>query len=392
LSKHDPPIVRLAAQHVFEIFQSAGADTPLVFHNFARTRELVASCRDIAKGSKLEDGDLTVVLLAAWFHDAGYAAARDGDRPKSAELARSFLASQKQPQGLADAVARCIEASDDGAAGNLVNDVLYDALLVPTATKGYLSEMEQVRLERERRNGEPKTDVEWTQTCIAFLESHPFRTRYAQLEYHERRATNLVALHKLLRKQIEEAARQVAEQTKASKGLSRTVEDIFDSLTRNGMRAFAIAERRTATMIQVNGIMISLIVALLPRHVETHRELIAPTLLLLAVNVSTILVSIYSMRVGRKGMQRVWGADAPVYERNLLSLFNQTPLSLDDFIVGMNRLAADPAALKQALLEELYFQRQLMLMRRKMLVISYDVFIIGLAIALLAFGVALFRR
>ena len=127
-------------------------------------------------------------------------------------------------------------------------------------------------------------------------------------------------------------------------------------------------------------------------HVETHRELIAPTLLLLAVNVSTILVSIYSMRVGRKGMQRVWGADAPVYERNLLSLFNQTPLSLDDFIVGMNRLAADPAALKQALLEELYFQRQLMLMRRKMLVISYDVFIIGLAIALLAFGVALFRR
>ena len=47
---------------------------------------------------------------------------------------------------------------------------------------------------------------------------------------------------------------------------------------------------------------------------------------------------------------------------------------------------------KQALLEELYFQRQLMLMRRKMLVISYDVFIIGLAIALLAFGVALFRR
>src|SRR2546422_6467948 len=76
-----------------------------------------------------------------------------------------------------------------------------------------------------RLAAQPKTDVEWTQTCIAFLESHPFRTRYAQLEYHERRATNLVALHKLLRKQIEEAARQVAEQTKASKGLSRTVED-----------------------------------------------------------------------------------------------------------------------------------------------------------------------
>jgi hypothetical protein len=135
------------------------------------------------------------------------------------------------------------------------------------------------------------------------------------------------------------------------------------------------------------------IVRLAAQHVfEAHRELIAPTVVLLVVHLGTILVSIYSMRVGRKGMQRVWGADAAIYERNLLSLFNQRPFSLDEFVAGMNRLAADPAALKQALLEELYFQRKMMLMRRKMLVISYDFFIIGLAVALLAFSVALIRR
>jgi Family of unknown function (DUF5706) len=274
----------------------------------------------------------------------------------------------------------------------VVTDVLHDALLVPTATKGYLSEMEQIRLEGERGGAEPKSDVDWTRSCIEFLEGHPFRTRYAQLEYHERRASNLVALHKLLRRQIEEATKQVADQAKASKGLSRTVEDIFDSLSRNGIRIYAIADRRTATMIHANAIMISLIVGLLLRHVETHRELMVPTLVLLAVNLTTIIVSIYSMRAGRKGVLRLLGADAAAYGRNLLSFFNLAEFSLEEYVAGMERLAGDPAALKRAWLEELYFQRKLLIMRRRMLAISYDVFIFGLGIALLAFAVALIQR
>ena len=109
MSKHDPPIVRSAAQHVFQIFRDARPDNPLVFHNFGRARALVDACREIAEGAKLDDGDMPVLLLAAWLHDTGYAVGPKGDRKQSAEIARAFLAEQREPQQLADEVAAAIE-------------------------------------------------------------------------------------------------------------------------------------------------------------------------------------------------------------------------------------------------------------------------------------------
>src|SRR6266403_2935894 len=112
MSKHDEPIVRLAAPQVFQIFRNAGPDNPLVFHSFGRARALVDATRAVADGAKLDDDDLTALLLAAWFHDTGYAAGSKGNRKQSAEMARAFLAEQRQPLELAEEVAAAIQATD----------------------------------------------------------------------------------------------------------------------------------------------------------------------------------------------------------------------------------------------------------------------------------------
>jgi hypothetical protein len=391
MGKRDVSIVRLAAGHVFELFRKVNPDNPLVFHNFGRSRALVDASREIAKGSKLDDEELEVVLLAAWFHDTGYAAARDGGQKKSIELARSFLADERQPQQLADAVAACIEAARAPLQDNPMHEVLHDALLLPMVSKNYLAEAEQIRLERQRRNGERYSDVEWSQTCIEFFDSNQFRTRYAQLQYNDRRAANLVGLHKLLHKQLDEAAERQAQEAKVSKGVSKTIEDIFSSTTRKHLQIHAIADRRTSTMIHVNAIMVSLVVGLLLRDLESHRYLLIPTLLLLTANLITIFVCIYSMRLARGKLRRVLGADATVHDQNLLSFTNDTALPIQEYTARMDRLAADAPALKQAMMEDLYFGRKLLHLRAKALAISYDVFIIGLAISLVAFAVALIR-
>jgi hypothetical protein len=391
MSKHDAPIVRLAAQHVFRVFRDAGPDNPLVFHNFGRVRALVDACREIAKGAKLDDGEVPVLLLAAWFHDAGYAVGPKGGRKESAELARAFLAEQRQPEALAEAVVAAILASDSPNRNKLVQEVLHDALLMPIADKDYLPLAEQFRLERERRDSEIHSDVEWSRTCIAFLDERRFRTRYAQVEYDGGRAANLVRLHKLLRQQVGEAADQDAQQAKVTKGVGRTVENIFDSISRNQIQLFKILDRRTGTMINVNAIMITLVVGLLLRRVEEHRNLLLPTLVLLTVNLATILVSIYSMRSGRSGLRRILGADAPVHDQNLLMFSNDTPWTLDEYQGRMNQLATNWPALQQTLVEDMYFIRKLLLDRAKALRVSYDLFIAGLAISLLVFAVAVIR-
>ncbi len=392
MSKHDAPIVRLAAQHVFQIFRNAGPDNPLVFHSFGRARALVDATREVAKGAKLDDDDLTALLLAAWFHDTGYAAGPKGNRKQSAEMARAFLAEQRQPLELAEEVAAAIQATDSPSPDKLVQEVLHDALLLVIANKNYLALAEQFRLERERRKAEVHSDVEWTKICIAFFDNHQFRTRYAQLEYNAGRAANLVRLHKLLREQVGEAAHQDAEQAKVTKGMGKTVENIFDSLSRNQIQLFKILDRRTSTMIQVNAIMITLIVGLLLRRVEEYRALLMPTLLLLTVNLITIFISIYSMRVARAGLRRVLGSDADVHDENVLMFSNDVPWTLEEYRARMNRLASNWPALQQTLVEDLYFIRKLLLNRTKTLALSYDVFTVGLALSVLSFAIAMIRR
>src|SRR2546422_846786 len=104
MGKHDNDIVQKASEHVFELFRSAKPEVPLVYHGFRRTRELVDACKDVAKGCKLADGDVDVVLLAAWFHDAGYAAGFDADRRRSVEICREFLVRHEGRKSLADRV------------------------------------------------------------------------------------------------------------------------------------------------------------------------------------------------------------------------------------------------------------------------------------------------
>src|SRR2546425_12290194 len=97
MGKHDTDLVRLAAEHVFELFKDANPDVPLVYPGLNRTRELVVSCKDIAKGGKLEDDELRTLLLAAWVHDAGYAVALDGDERKGIGACRESLGRQRAP-------------------------------------------------------------------------------------------------------------------------------------------------------------------------------------------------------------------------------------------------------------------------------------------------------
>src|SRR5438067_463175 len=305
MGKHDNDVVRQASEHVFALFRSAPPDNPLVYHGFKRTRELVGACKDIAKGVKLENGDVEPLLLAAWFHDAGYAVGLDGDVSRSAELLHTFLEKAGEPPELREAASASLAASQsNGGSASPRDEVLRDALLTPLASENYIEDAELLRLELERRKGKLYSDVDWTQECISFLENHQYRTRYAQLEYNGGRTANLVRLHKILRRQVEEAAEQRAEQAKVSKGVGKTVESVFYYLTKIQVGLVALADRRTSRMIHVNAIMISIVIGLLLRRLESERYLIVPTLFLLTVNLVAIFVSIYSMRSARSSLAR----------------------------------------------------------------------------------------
>ena len=42
------------------------------YHNLDHTREVVSAASEIGSSSDLEDEDMELIILAAWYHDLGY--------------------------------------------------------------------------------------------------------------------------------------------------------------------------------------------------------------------------------------------------------------------------------------------------------------------------------
>jgi predicted metal-dependent HD superfamily phosphohydrolase len=67
--------------------------------------------KTIGAACRLSAEELEGVILAAWFHDAGYVEAIEGHEEKSVEIATSFLRENGYPQEKIARVAACIRAT-----------------------------------------------------------------------------------------------------------------------------------------------------------------------------------------------------------------------------------------------------------------------------------------
>ena len=230
---------------------------------------------------------------------------------------------------------------------------------------------------------------------LEFFGAHPYRTRFAQLRYGGGRAANLAQLQKRLRRERRQLERARADESGAAKRLGRSAETIFYHFTRIHIGLVGLADRRTSTMIHVNAIMMSIVVALLARRIQTEKDLLLPTVLLLCVNVTVVFLAIYSMRAGRRGLfgrSSLSAAEAREHDANLLALTNETTLSLSEYAEQMSGLLADPVQFQRRVIEDLYFGRRVLVERGKTLRLTYGIFIYGVTLAIVVFVVTVMRR
>lgn len=399
MGKHNGHLVRAAREHVFSLFRSAGPDLVLEYHHFARTREIVDACKEIAKGCGLPDDAREVALLGAWLYDACYATGSD-DHAQSLELCTRFLEEQQAHHPSREQLAACFAdgcgveraAEPHGAPAEEVTaaDVLHDARLAVLAAKDYVARVELLRLELQRRSARTFSDAEWTQHCIAFFGAHPYRTPFAQLTFGPGRAANLARLQRQLRKQLRALERERADgASDTAKHMGKSAGSLYYHVTRIQLGLMGLADHRTSTMIHVNAIMISVVVALLGRRILTEHDLLVPSAFLLAVNLVVVFLSVNSMRAART---RLTAAEARARDCNLISFFNEEPISLSEYTTQMTELVADPPQFQRSVLEHLYFARKVIEDRGKTLRLTYHVFIYGITLAVLGFVVVLARR
>ena len=183
--------------------------------------------------------------------------------------------------------------------------------------------------------------------------------------------------------------KEKADEAKVARGAGKTVESVFYFLSKMTVQVMVAADRRTATMIHVNAIMISAVVALLLRRIEQQRHLLAPTIVLLGVTLVVIFIAIYSMRVGRN-QARAAAARWP--GANVFVFDPEAQISLQQYQESIHALSLDTPLMQKAMVEQLYFSRELLQQRARALRLTYDVFIYGLAVSPAVFAFVLLRR
>lgn len=399
-----PSIVDLAAEHVSRLFRER-LDDRYRYHNLVHTTEVVEAAEEIGKAAGLDDDTLEVVLLAAWFHDAGIVRQYLPHEIESAEIAADFLLHHHFDPARIDGVRRCILATNICAVpATLAEQVLCDADLRHIGTKRFWERSEDLRAEWEVLLGEKVSDREWLQKQIAFVTGRRYHTAYARDAYQEGLERNGKKLRKKLRQLEEDDTEEQADEGKGGKNEAggkkekkgekpadgilgkgdRGVETMFRITSRNHVEFSNMVDGKANIMISINTLVISVVISVLFRKLDSNTFMTIPTFIFLAVCLLTIVYAVLASRP--KVTTGVFTREDITSKRaNLLFFGNFYRVPVEEFEWGMREMLKDKDYLYDSMIRDFYYLGQVLGKKYHYLRISYNIFMYGFVFSILLY-------
>src|SRR6478752_9962505 len=98
-------------EYVTGLYKGANKNN-IVYHNLEHTQNVVTRVYEIAAHYELSEKDLTILGIAAWFHDVGHLYTSPSlHELKSVEMMKEFMQQQKAGNDLIEEVECCIMAT-----------------------------------------------------------------------------------------------------------------------------------------------------------------------------------------------------------------------------------------------------------------------------------------
>lgn len=152
-----------------------------IFHNLNHTRLVVQAAGEICGFMSVSKPEQEIVLIAAWFHDAGHVVTCDGHEDESKRIAGEFLKGANYPAPQIEKVLQCIEATKvPQRPVDILGEILCDADLYHLAAINYFELLGQLRAEWSCIKGGNYSDSDWYQMNLGFLQAHRYFTEYGQ--------------------------------------------------------------------------------------------------------------------------------------------------------------------------------------------------------------------
>lgn len=169
--------------------------------------------------------------------------------------------------------------------------------------------------------------------------------------------------------------------------LDRGIETMFRTTSRNHIDLSGMADSKANIMISVNSIIISIVASVLLGKLDTDPEYMIPTVILLSVCLMTIIFSILATRP-KISSGTFTQEDIKANKVNLLFFGNFHSVSLEDYQEGVMAMMNDSDYLYGSMIKDIYFLGKVLGRKYKFLRISYNVFMYGLVLSVIAFIVA----
>lgn len=369
------------------------------YHNLQHTREVATAVEEIGVQSKLSQEQLELVILAAWFHDIGYKCGFDNHEEESIRLMREILTSWKVPPEKIDDIEKIVlstkmpQSPDDE-----LSKVMCDADLYHLSSDDFSERSEALRQELVTLCNKDISSKDWVKNNIEFLNHHNYFTAYGKQVLEPKKRENLERLKKKAKKKVdakyvqklEEQLAKLKKKIEKDKVMKpdRGIETMFRITSKNHLTLSGMADNKANIMISINSIILSVLVSVLFRKFEDYPNLIIPGMLLVVVCLTTI---VFAVLATRPNVSSGTFTREDILERktNLLFFGNFHGMELDNYMWGMREMMKDADFLYGSMIKDIYFLGIVLGKKYRMLRKSYNVFMYGFIISILAFVIAM---
>ncbi len=393
-------ILSKVKEFVGKTFRNKGS-SEAYYHNFTHTAEVVKVAEEIAAATEINEKDREALSIAAWFHDIGHIKTCEGHEDVGIEMATNFLKENNYPaEGIEKVVALINATRMPRKPKNLLEEIICDADLHHLGTNKFESITELYKKEVEALQCCGIPEKEWNKNNIIFLEQHKFFTDYAKEKFQTQKNINYIRTEKKLKriiKKMEQDNSNIPAEIKSEKkkdkikakekDAGRSIETMFRNTVRTHVDFSSMADTKANIMISVNTLVLTIIVSIMVRKLDTNPHLIIPTALL---TITSLITLVYAILVTRPKVSRGMFTEDDIKEKkvNLLFFGNFHKMPLKEFSWGMKEMMKDKEFLYDNMIMDFYYLGQVLGQKYKKLRICYTFFMYGLIISVLAFAVA----
>jgi len=369
----------------------------LIFHTIKHTRYVVSKCAEIAAHYQLSDQDMLILYVSAWFHDTGYLFTTPAlHEEESVVQLKKFIEPLDLPEGIPNQMEACIMATKNPRHPvGLLQEIINDADTYNLGTKDFKTTNKEVY--EECRLSKPNIDRKrFDCGTLDMLKNHQYFTSYCQNLLTEVKMKNMKKLEKKNKQRKEQLlAEKVSEvsptdslyQISEKSGTTKGMQTMLRVTSSNHMTLSEMADSKANILISVNAIIISVILSVLLRKLQSDPYLTIPTLIFLTFAVVTIVISIIATRP-KVNLGVFNEEDVQNKKINLLFFGNFHKMELLEYERAMKVMMQDADYLYGSLIQDIYYLGTVLGKKYKLIRLAYTVFMIGIVLSVIAFAIA----